>query len=97
MKTTVDIPDDLYGQARKLAAARGQPVAALITEGLQKLIVTQLPSPRIKAGKNGKARPAPLSPKAARWLTDWRALGQQKPTKGTPAISAAEAVSRMRR
>jgi len=97
MKTTVDIPDHLYGQARKLAAARGQQIAALITEGLQKLVVTQLPPPAAKAGNNGKARPTPLPPKAARWLADWRALGQQKPAKGTPAPSAAETVSRMRR
>jgi len=97
MKTMVTIPDDLYGQARKLAAARGQQVAALITEGLQQLIVAQQPHARAKARKNGNARHTALPPKAARWLTQWRALGRQHPTKGRPALSAAEVVSRMRR
>lgn len=97
MKTTVDIPDDLYGRARELAAARGQQVAALITEGLQKLVVAQPPHPRSKVGKNGKTRLIALPPKSAQWLTEWRALGQQKPAKGTPSPSAAEMVSRMRR
>ena len=62
MKTTVDIPDDLYGQARRLAAARGQQVAALITEGLQKMVVAQQPHPRAKAGTNGKGRQTIFSP-----------------------------------
>lgn len=97
MKTTVDIPDDLYGQARELAAARGQQVAALITEGLQKLVIAQLPRPRAKAGRNGKARQTALPAKAARWLTEWRALGRQNPARVTQTCSAAEVVSRMRR
>ncbi|MEY2410625.1 MAG: hypothetical protein QOF48_3295 [Verrucomicrobiota bacterium] len=60
MKTTVDIPDDLYDQALKLATARSQQVGALITEGLQNLVVAQQPHPRAKVGKNGKARPPAL-------------------------------------
>ena len=97
IKTTVDIPDDLYGQARKLAAARGQQVAALITEGLQKLVVAQRPHPRAKAGKNGKTHPAALPPKAAQWLNEWRALGQKHPLGETPSVSAAKTISGMRR
>ncbi len=97
MKTTVDIPDELYGQARKLAVARGQQVAALITEALQKLVVAQLPRRPGKAGKNGNSRQTILSPGAARWLTEWRALGRRITPKGTPAPSAAKIVSGMRR
>ena len=62
MKTTVDIPDDLYGQARKLAVARGQQITALITEGLEKLILAQLPHPKARAASNGKPLPASLPP-----------------------------------
>jgi len=97
MKTTVDIPDDLYGQARELATARGQQLGALITEGLEKLVIAQLPHPRAKVGKNGKARQTALPAKAARWLTEWRALGQQNPARVAQTRSAAEVVSRMRR
>lgn len=97
MKTTVDIPDDLYGQACELAAARGQQVVALITEGLQKLVVAQQQHPRAKACKNGNVRPPALPAKAARWLTEWRELGQRHPAKGTQTSSAAEIVTRMRR
>lgn len=97
MKTTVDIPDDLYDQARKLAAARSQQVAALITEGLQKLVIAQQAHPRSKAGKNGKTHQSVLPAEAAQWLAEWRALGQQHPAKGSKTPSAADLVSRMRR
>ena len=97
MKTTVDIPDDLYRQASKLAAARGQQVAALITEGLEKLLGSQHPHPGSKAGKNGKPHQPALPPKATRWLAEWRSLSQRQTATKTPAPSAAKAISRMRR
>ena len=97
MKTTVDIPDVLYSQARELATARGQQIAALITEGLQNLVVAHRPHLRAGASKNGKARQPALPPKAGRWLAEWRSLSQQQPASKTQGSSAAEIVSRMRR
>ena len=38
MKTTVEIPDALLGEARKLAAREGTTVRALIEEGLRKVM-----------------------------------------------------------
>ena len=97
MKTTVDIPDDLYGQARRAAAARGLQVAALITEGLEKLLGPEQPRQTTGAGKNGKPHPTDLPPGAARWLAGWRSLGRRQPATKKPGLSAAEAVTRLRR
>ncbi|MFQ5830154.1 MAG: type II toxin-antitoxin system VapB family antitoxin [Candidatus Methylomirabilia bacterium] len=38
MKTTVEIPDALLEEARKLAAREGTPVRALVEEGLRRII-----------------------------------------------------------
>ena len=38
MKTTVEIPDSLLGEARKLAVREGTTVRALIEEGLRKVL-----------------------------------------------------------
>ncbi|HSB72583.1 MAG TPA: type II toxin-antitoxin system VapB family antitoxin [Candidatus Methylomirabilis sp.] len=38
MKTTVEIPDSLLDEARRLAAREGRPVRALIEEGLRKVL-----------------------------------------------------------
>jgi hypothetical protein len=38
MKTTVDIPDSLLDQARKLAAREGTTLRALIEQGLRQII-----------------------------------------------------------
>ncbi len=38
MKTTVDIPDALLAEARKLAARQGTTVRALIEQGLRRII-----------------------------------------------------------
>lgn len=38
MKTTVDIPDSILEQARKLAAREGSTVRALVEQGLRRLI-----------------------------------------------------------
>ena len=97
MKTTVDIPYALYGQATKLAAVRGQEVEALITEGLQKLVVDQLPDSPPKVRRNGKSARSVLPPKAAKWLAEWRTLGQRAHARGVQTPSAAETVRQMRR
>lgn len=97
MKTTIDIPDDLYSQARELATSRGQQVATLITEGLQQLVVAQSAHSWVKIGGKGEVSREILPPGSARWLKEWRALGQQNPARTTATPSAAEVVSRMRR
>lgn len=38
MKTTIEIPDNLLEEARRLAAKEGRPVRALVEEGLRKLL-----------------------------------------------------------
>ena len=38
MKTTVEIPDSLLGEARKLASREGTTVRALVEEGLRRII-----------------------------------------------------------
>jgi hypothetical protein len=38
MKTTVDIPDALLDEARKVAAEEGLPVRALVAAGLRKVL-----------------------------------------------------------
>ncbi len=38
MKTTVEIPNSLLEEARKLASREGRPVRALIEEGLRRII-----------------------------------------------------------
>jgi hypothetical protein len=38
MKTTVDIPDSILEEARKLAAREGSTVRALVEQGLRRLI-----------------------------------------------------------
>jgi metal-responsive CopG/Arc/MetJ family transcriptional regulator len=40
MRTTVDIPDDLYRQAETVAASRGIPVRELIVEALRLVLTT---------------------------------------------------------
>ncbi len=97
MKTTIDIPDDLYSQARALATSRGQQVASLITEGLQQLVVAQLPHSWVKTGGKGEVSRKILPPGSARWLKEWRVLSRQNPARTTATPSAVEVVSRMRR
>jgi len=45
MKTTVEVPDDLYRQAKAEAALHGRKLKDLIEEGLR-LFLKRLPMPR---------------------------------------------------
>jgi hypothetical protein len=47
MRTTVDIPDDLYRAVKVMAAERGSTVRELVLEGLEAVMRTR------KAGRSG--------------------------------------------
>lgn len=96
MKTMVEIPDKLYSKVRKLAAARHQHIGALITEGLQHLVMAQPALLRAAAPKKRGRRTAVSPPQAARWLSEWRVLGERS-TVNEQTASASEIVSQMRR
>jgi hypothetical protein len=51
MRTTVDIPDDLYRAIKVLAAERGATVRELVLEGLETVMRTR------KAGRSGLGPP----------------------------------------
>ena len=55
MKTTIELPDDLFIAAKKRAAELREPLRALVERGL-----------RAELGR-GKGRPA--KPRAVRWVT----------------------------
>ena len=95
MKTTVDIPDELYRKACKLAAANGQQVVTLINEGLQRLVIHKLSQGRVETRTAGIVRHRDLPPRAAAWLNEWRRLGRRRQTEDS--VSAGETISRMRR
>jgi hypothetical protein len=48
VKTTVEIPDRLFREAKKLAAERGLPMRELIEEGLRRVVETSAPGSRRK-------------------------------------------------
>ena len=53
MRTTVDIPDEVYRAVKVLAAERGTTVRELVLEGLQTVMRTR------KAGRTGLESPHP--------------------------------------
>ncbi len=46
MKTTVEVPDDLYRRAKAEAALRGRKLKDLIEEGLRLVLASPRPKPR---------------------------------------------------
>lgn len=58
MKTTVDIPDALAEEARKLASREGTTLKVLIEQGLRKVIAE--PASRAKASSPVSPRRNPL-------------------------------------
>jgi hypothetical protein len=57
MKTTVEVPDDLYRQAKAEAALRGRKLKDLIEEGLR-LVLQAPPKTRRKLGLAELMKPA---------------------------------------
>lgn len=56
MRTTIDLPDDLYRKAKVLAAQRGVSLKTLIAESLAKSVVSDAaPQP-----KRGRSTPFPV-------------------------------------
>ena len=87
----------LLVQATRQSVKGGARINLDVLNAQQQLVVAQLPPSWVKAGRKGKVRPNVLPARSARWLTEWRALGQQNPARTTETPSAATVVSRMRR
>lgn len=60
MRTTVDIPDDLFRRAKSEAALRGRRLKDLVEEGLRLLLDNARPS-TVAEAKPGKQKPRPGS------------------------------------
>ena len=48
MKTTIELPDALLGQARRYAGARNMTMKALIEQGLRKIMAEEKNEPKFK-------------------------------------------------
>ena len=46
MRTTVDLPDELFQRVKARAALRGMKLREFIAESLQRALVNQMPKPR---------------------------------------------------
>jgi hypothetical protein len=53
MKTTIELPDALYAQARRYAAGRGMTMKALIEHGLRKAMTEKKNEPKFKLRDRG--------------------------------------------
>jgi hypothetical protein len=62
MKTTFDLPDPLLNKARRVAAARGTTVKALVEAGLRKVIEENSQSAKPFKLKNASVRGHGLQP-----------------------------------
>lgn len=51
MKTTVEIPDSLLEEARKLASREGTTVRALVEEGLRRIVAERKQAPAFRLRK----------------------------------------------
>jgi hypothetical protein len=77
MKTTIDIPDDLYRKVKAKSAIQGRRVRDVTVELFQHWI----------EGKPGKkAKPG----SAMAWLDDWIKLGEEAGRNAPPGPSARE-------
>ena len=60
MRTTVDIPDELFRRAKSEAALRGRKLKDLVEEGLR-LVLEEQPLPATAAEKKRPVKPRPGS------------------------------------
>lgn len=64
MRTTVDLPDDLYRQAKSEAALQGKPLRDLVEEGLRRVLGLPIRPPgvrRVEFPLHHSRHPASLS------------------------------------
>jgi len=59
MRTTVDIPDELFRRAKSEAALRGRKLKDLVEEGLR-VVLERGPAPSAKKKSRAKPRPGSL-------------------------------------
>ena len=65
MKTTLEIPDDLFRRTKAMAALRGESLKELFTEALQAYLERETPGEASQRGWRsvfGKARPEEVEP-----------------------------------
>ncbi|MFV1968340.1 MAG: hypothetical protein ACC628_23185 [Pirellulaceae bacterium] len=86
MRTTVDIPDDLYRQAKSQAALRGVRLRDLVAEGLRKVLAvpTLTESPRrVRFPLHRSRQPGALAPEELRQARDDALLDEDSHHAGT--------------
>ena len=88
MKTTLEMPDDLFRRAKTTAAKRGQSLKQLVTTALEH----ELAKPS-KPAASAKARNA----RAKAWLSEFDELSRRISTAWNSDIGAVEAIREQRR
>ncbi|MBN1459166.1 MAG: hypothetical protein JXA57_06490 [Armatimonadetes bacterium] len=81
MKTTIDIPDELYRQVKARAALQGRPIRELTVELYQRWL---------------REAPAPTEDSPATWLRSWLELADGFMAGAPPGPSAREILERDR-
>jgi hypothetical protein len=88
MKTTLEMPDELFCRAKATAARRGQSLKQLVTAALEH----ELAKPARPAA-SAKARKA----RAKAWLSEFDELSRQISASWNSDMSAVEAIREQRR
>ena len=83
MKTTIDVPDELYRKVKAKSAVQGRRVRDVTVELFQRWI-----------GEKPVAKAPPGS--ATAWLDDWLRLGDELSKKAPPGPSAREVLEQDR-
>ena len=88
MKTTLEMPDDLFRRAKTAAAKRGQSLKQLVTTALER----ELAKPS-RPATSARARNA----RAKAWLSEFDKLSRQISGSWNSDMSAVEAIREQRR
>jgi hypothetical protein len=88
MKTTLEMPDDLFRRAKATAAKRGQSLKQLVTTALEHELAK-----RSKPAASAKARNA----RAEAWLSEFDELSRRISTSWNSDMGAVEAIREQRR